>query len=217
MMIDKTRFLALVAVIATAGCSSAKTDSGGGNTDAGGSGGAGGVDVDAGVGGSGGSGGTDAAPTCNDTDATGVTTPCPIVEGGTTLPPACLYGYGVDVCANTSAYLKPRVAAKVAACVGTVQGATQATCAAGIPICIEQNLSASCPDPTAESVCQQIFDSCATAGTPPTGAGSASVADCTAYVSGLSDAGRTKFVACFTSGASHGCQMRDCYSNLVGL
>lgn len=196
MVIDKARFLTLVGVIAAGGCSSS---SGGGD-------------------GASPPGDTaDAAGGCEDSDAAAPVA-CPFVESS--LPPCLGLGFHNTVlCDGVSANLKPAIASKVNACLSSTitTDPDAGSCAGTAEVCVQDALANSCLTSEGTAACKQIFDSCTAAGSPPTGAGSSSAAECAAYASGLSDTGRVGFVACAQSGGTHACNLHDCYASLIGL
>lgn len=86
--------------------------------------------------------------------------------------------------------------AKVAA--ATVDCLIADACAGNAYECWKTSLAAACPDPTADTICDEIVVACA-AGDPP-----ATAAECHSYLDGMTQAGRDAMKACAVADCSIG-------------
>jgi hypothetical protein len=222
MKLDRARFLMLTTAIsgAIAACSTTTTNN---TTDGGGGGGGDGGGNEAaspdasGTDGAGGQDGTTdgvspdgagEAATCD--DSVGAAGACASYADGGTGPDAgdggsvCL---SATVCTNLLADLKPHIAEQVIACVAALTDCGPGD--AAVIDCMQTSLRKACPDPTDATACGQIASTCSDAGADA----GVSPDECHTLTAGMTDSGRTKFVACMVESACFQTDPRNCIPN----
>jgi hypothetical protein len=210
--------LLLASALAASACTIKEKDdpkgsggqSSGGNGGSPGSGGSGDGGTEAGAGGSGGAAeagspdagvpdssvGPEAGPeggapdggdaaACN--DDTGEPGDCAVVSSAESCG---LYDFQAGNCDSASLYMKPGIAAKFVAC---IVGQSQAELCDAMNTygCKDAALKTACPDPTVDSLCNEIVVMCPD---------DATLTDCRTYLSGLNTAGRDSMYSCMESG-----------------
>jgi hypothetical protein len=216
MLIDKSKFMVLVAAIsATTGCLIVDADgeggtagegpgptTGGGGTGAGASGG-GGAGGDGGTGGVGGDlnggGGAGGSETCLGDRGTpdACSSECEAMDG---VP-------GISNCDGVP-NVKAGVGVEVVTCVNALDPATCSAFTDGFQGCFLANLALACHDPAVEAPCSAIATACGTIDD------AAWQAECSAVLSGLTEEGRTRVSSCMETGCADGFTLENCATNV---
>lgn len=209
MLIDKTKFMVLVAAISatTAGCvivdndgegggdpgTTSSSSQGGGGTggDASGGGGTGGDAT--GGGGEGGAGGGEAC-----LGDTGTPDACSSECEAIDIPPD-----GISNCDGVQ-YLKGGVAVPTVACINALNPGTCSAYTDGFEGCFLTNLAEACHDPAVATPCSGIATACGSTDD------AAWQVECSAVLSGLTEAGRTIVTSCMDTYCASGFTLQDC-------
>jgi hypothetical protein len=216
MLIDKSKFVVLVAAISatTAGCLIVDDDGDGGSAAAGGegpgptsggggagaSGGAGGAGANGGAGGDlSGGGGAGGGETCLGDEGTpdACSSECEAMDG---LP-------GISNCGGVQ-HVRAGVAVPLVDCLNALDPATCSAFTDGFQGCFLPTLALACHDPAVEAPCTDIATACGTADD------AAWQAECSAVMSGLATTGRDIVSACMDTGCADGFTLENCASNV---
>lgn len=210
MLIDKTKFMVLVAAISatTAGCVIVDNDGEGGGSE-GGSGpttssssqggggtggdatGGGGTGGDATGGGGEGGGGESCLGDTGTPDACSSECEALEIEGG------------ISNCDGVQ-YLKGGVAVPTVDCINALNPDTCSAYLDGFQGCFLTNLALACPDAAVATPCSAIAVACGSTDD------AAWQAECSAVMSGLTDAGRTIVTSCMETYCPSGFTLQDC-------
>jgi hypothetical protein len=194
MKIDRAKFLMLASVIGTgtlAGCSSSATTS---STSDGGA-----ATADSGTGSTADSGGSSTteggdAGTCTNESTAPVN--CTEAAAGTA---AC--GAVFDrLCGAYVTDFKSDLSIVAANCLLATTNCSEGIGLAGVPSCVAEALGAACPDPTAESFCNDLVTACTEGGVARL-----SLSDCLSVAPVLSTAGRAALTSCINEGTVGAC------------
>jgi hypothetical protein len=108
-----------------------------------------------------------------------------------------------DQCNDYIASLKPGVAERAVRCILGLSGALVCD-ACNTYRCGYEAVMSACPDPATATECAQITRACP----------NVTAAECTAYLSGLSSAGRSKMVQCMSGKSACGWGLYSCLESL---
>lgn len=149
-------------------------------------------------GGSGNEGGAGAAPSCDEESTWSVS-----CEGLNASACEGIQTFLEDQCGMSSVLFKGYVSDSVRSCM--IALSDSALCdATNTYSCIQEGLLGSCPDAGVEDDCAEIASSCAE--------GVINLAECSTYLSGMTEAGRTQVVSCVADGGT--CDLWTCIEGL---